>query len=314
MTETMPTVSVVCAWYNRADYIRDTIDSLLAQDYPNFDITVVNDGSPDPRVREILDSYTDPRLRVIHQDNTGFTRAIRRAIVESDGTYIAIQGAGDISLPGRLSAQVRYLEDRPDFAVVGCRYVNQVKGPDGDGERKLARVRTLEPTARDIMRGNPFGHGEVTMRRAAYDAVGGYRVFFENSQDKDLWMRMSVNYRLGIIDETHYQRVIFLADGIASSFEKTLKQIAYSRVADVCHQERLKGERDSVDRFGQLALMRVPKGWRTTWRIVRAVKQVASQRLLAFEDFKITQELFGTFAVIPNLLFYVVYRKVYGVR
>ncbi|MBQ2263678.1 MAG: glycosyltransferase, partial [Loktanella sp.] len=59
---------------NRADYIRDTIDSLLVQDYPHFDITVVNDGSPDPRVREILDSYADPRLRVIHQDNTGFIR------------------------------------------------------------------------------------------------------------------------------------------------------------------------------------------------------------------------------------------------
>lgn len=274
MTPTSPKVSVVCAWYNRADYIRDTIDSLLAQDYPNFDITVVNDGSPDPRVREILDSYDDPRLRVIHQDNTGFTRAIRRAIDESDGAYIAIQGAGDVSLPGRLSAQVAYLEERPDFAVAGCRYVNQVKGPDGDGERKPARVRSLEPTARDVMRGNPFGHGEVLMRCNAYDAVGGYRVFFENSQDKDLWMRMSQRYHLGIVDACHYQRNVFLADGIASSFDKTLKQIAYSRLADLCHQERLRGERDSVERYGQLALMRVPRGWRTTWRIVRAVKQI----------------------------------------
>lgn len=104
MTETLPKVSVVCAWYNRVDYISDTIDSLLAQDYPNFDITIVNDGSPDPLVREVLDNYTNPRLRVIHQENTGFTRAIRRAIDESDRTYIAIQGAGDISLPGRLTA------------------------------------------------------------------------------------------------------------------------------------------------------------------------------------------------------------------
>lgn len=274
MNESMPKVAVVCAWYNRADYIRDTIDSLLAQDYPNFDITVVNDGSPDPQVREIFDSYDDPRLRVIHQDNTGFTRAIRRAIDECDGEYIAIQGAGDISLPGRLSAQVVYLEGQPNFAVAGCRYVNQVKGPEGDGERKLARVRTLEPTARDIMRGNPFGHGEVLIRRSAYRAVGGYRVFFENSQDKDLWMRLSHSYKLGIVDECHYQRNIFLSDGIASDFNKTLKQIAYSRIADLCHEERLGGKKDSVEQYGKLALMRVPKGWRTTWRIVRAMKQV----------------------------------------
>ncbi len=275
MTDLLPKVSVVCAWYNRADYICDTIDSLLAQDYPNFDIIVVNDGGPDPRVREILDSYDDPRLRVIHQENTGFTRAIRRAIDESDSEYIAIQGAGDVSLPGRLAAQVAYLEKRPDFAVVGCRYVNQVKGPNGDGARTPARVRPLEPAARDIMKGNPFSHGEVLMRRAAYDVVGGYRVFFENSQDKDLWMRMSHRYRLGIVDACHYQRNIFLADGIASDFDKTLKQIAFSRVADLCHHERLRGEIDSVERYGQLALMRVPRGWRTTWRIVRAVRHAS---------------------------------------
>lgn len=314
MNQHLPRVSVVCAWYNRGDFIRETIDSLLAQDYPDFDITVVNDGSPDPRVREILASYSDPRLRVIHQRNAGFTRAIRRAIDESDGAYIAIQGAGDVSLPGRLSAQVAYLKARPDFAVVGCRYVNQLKGPHGDGARKLARVRTLEPTARDIMRGNPFSHGEIMMRRSAYDAAGGYREFFENAQDKDLWLRLSERHRLGIVDAIHYQRNIFLADGIASGFEKTLKQIAYSRIADRCHEERRKRQQDSVERFGKLALMRVPRGWRTLWRIIRAVKQITPDRTLVREDFSVAHDLYGKYALLVSLVSCRLFTVLYGGR
>lgn len=57
--EKVPKVSVVCAWYNRADYIKDTVDSLLNQDFDDYEIIIANDGSPDPRVREILDSYDD---------------------------------------------------------------------------------------------------------------------------------------------------------------------------------------------------------------------------------------------------------------
>lgn len=303
--EKAPKVSVVCAWYNRADFIRGTIASLLAQDYPNFDITIVNDGSPDARVREILDSYDDSRLRVIHQSNTGFTRAIRRAIVESDGEYIAIQGAGDLSLPQRLSAQVSYLETRPNYAVVGCRYFNQIKSRAGDGERSESVVRTLEPTAKDIIRGNPFGHGEVLIKRNAYLEVGGYRTFFENSQDKDLWMRLSQRYGLGIVDSHHYQRNIFLTDGIAANLDQTLKQIAYSRVADLCNQERLRRERDSVDKYGNLALMRVPRGWRTTLRILRAVKQIRGQgnsRNSLLSELETVRNLFGVFNyLIANL-------------
>ena len=85
-----PLVSVCCAYYNRSEFLRSTINGLLAQDYPNFELVVVNDGSTDPAVRSILDSYQDPRLRVIHQSNTGFVAAIRRAIDESRGQYIAI--------------------------------------------------------------------------------------------------------------------------------------------------------------------------------------------------------------------------------
>lgn len=295
----VPKVSVVCAIYNRADYIRDTVDSLLSQNYLNYEIVIVNDGSTDPRVREILDSYKESNYRVIHQANTGFTRAIRRAIDESNGDFVALQGAGDVSLPGRLTAQVAYLEAHEDYAVVGCRYVNHVKDINGNRGSKLSRIRSLNPTAVDLLHGNPFGHGEVLMRRSVYEEIGGYREFFDNSQDKDLWLRISMYYKLGIIDACYYERNIF-SDGIASNFGKTLKQIAYSRVADVCYRERCQGKLDSVDQFGQLALMSVPRDWSTTWRIIKAVKQMTDYSSLKASELYLVGKLFGFYNMFAS--------------
>lgn len=124
MSETAPKVSVVCAWYNRAGYIRDTIDALLAQDLDDYEIIVVNDGSTDPVVRETLDSYDDPRLRVFHRDNVGFVKTMRFAIEQSRSTYIAVQGAGDVSLPARLSRQCALLQGDSELVIVGTWFEN----------------------------------------------------------------------------------------------------------------------------------------------------------------------------------------------
>ncbi len=221
-----PKVSVACAWYNRADYIRDTLDSLLAQDYPNFDITVVNDGSPDPRVRTILDSYTDPRLRVIHQPNTGFTRAIRRAIEESDGAYIAIQGAGDISLPGRLSAQVAYLEARPQVVAVGTGHF--IKEPAQRSSKFEPAIGKISKKA--LRRRTPFTQGTAMYRRKIWNDSGGYDTFFEFCQDWEYYTRLIDYGEIHGIKDAHYIKFMF-PDGASVEPSKKVKQYCYAKVA-----------------------------------------------------------------------------------
>lgn len=246
-----PKVSVVCAWYDRADHIGETLDSLLAQDFDGFEIVLVDDGSPDPRVREILDRYDDPRLRVVHQDNTGFTLAIRRAIDAARGEYIAIQGAGDVSLPQRLRVQAAVLDRESEVGVVGCRYENVVVGGPGDRLRTLSAPRTLAPRLEHLVKGrNPLGHGEVMMRRSVYDAVGGYRPFFRFAQDRDLWIRMAPICRFRIVDELLYERRVFQKDGVSADRSKLLLQQALSNFARQCHHDRRENGRDYVDIYG----------------------------------------------------------------
>lgn len=253
MTEkpSFPLVSVVSAWYNRAQYVRDSINSLLNQDFDDFEIIVVNDGSTDPNVQRILEEYDDFRMRVIYQENRGFVNAIRRAIDESRGKYIALQGAGDVSLPSRLRFQTSILNDFPDVGVVGCGYENVIVGGRGNGARIVKKVSLPEPGLRDFLIGNnPISHGEAMFRRTFYNEVGGYREFFKHAQDRDLWIRMASKCKFRILERFLYERRIFNSDGISADRSKTLLQKAMSCFAKQCYYDKLNYGRDYVEIYG----------------------------------------------------------------
>lgn len=274
--QTSPTssirVSVICPWYNRADRLRPTLDSLLAQTASDFEILLVNDGSSDPRVEEILANYEDPRLRVITQPNQGFVKAIVHAVSLARGRYLAVQGAGDISLPDRLARQAEYLDAHPDVVIVSCHYDNTEIHPDGTETRRPIRHGT-NPTLSNLLKANPFSHGEVMMRRDAYDAAGGYRTEFARSQDFDLWLRMQQHGAMRIIPEVLYERHIFRKDGIAASLERQLVQISFAVLARQCHYQRQTGKADLVERFGEHGLFGLTRGPDLAQRILKAVRR-----------------------------------------
>ncbi|WP_140418233.1 glycosyltransferase [Haematobacter massiliensis] len=273
-----PKVSVVCAWYNRADFVRDTVDSLLAQDFDDYEIVLVNDGSPDPRVREILDSYDTPRLRVIHQANAGFVSAIRKAIDSSGGEYIAVMGAGDASLPARLRKQAEFLDTHPDHIGVAC----GLREAEVDRDWKIVKVRDLGLKARPEITHeqvlgrihSPFTHGEVMYRRSAYEAVGGYRPFFRFTQDLDLWCRMSrYGGKYAVIPDVLYERRLFAGDGIATDMQKHVAQITLAVMALQCAREWDRQGFDSIDVFGmQAGMFREPSAYLASYLARIAVK------------------------------------------
>ena len=160
-------VSICVAYYNRSEYVKECVQSLLDQDYDSFEVIVVNDGSSDPLTGAYLDDFDDERLKVIHQKNTGFVGAIRAAIDASQGTYIAIQGAGDVSLPSRIKKQVEVLNNKPQVGIVSCLFENVVFGGKNDGARKKRGYNNSHISASDFLAGsNPLGHGEVMFRRS----------------------------------------------------------------------------------------------------------------------------------------------------
>ncbi len=276
MDSSPPLVSIVCAWYNRPDYLKDTIESLLSQTCASFEIILINDGSKDPRVSEILATYSDPRLVVIHQDNAGFVVAIRSAISQARGRYIAIQGAGDISEPERIARQAKALDADPRLGVVGC-----LRRHEAVSAGKIATLGVYgKPglaTLPDFLEGgNPFSHGEVMIRREAYEQVGGYRPFFMFAQDRDLWIRIAgAGWHMVNLPEVLYVRRNFVGDGVSTNKSKLYLQQAFSTFARQCHYDRIRDGHDSIDLYGASAgLFRRPHAG-----LARASAKIAIQSL-----------------------------------
>jgi glycosyltransferase involved in cell wall biosynthesis len=108
-------ISAIVPVFNGERFIRDALDSILAQDYEPLEIIVVNDGSTDG-TRRILDSY--PSLRIISQANRGAAEARNTGFKASRGVLIAFLDSDDIWPPGRLRLQVDYLRGHPDAGFV----------------------------------------------------------------------------------------------------------------------------------------------------------------------------------------------------
>ena len=123
--------------------------------------------------------------------------ALQTAVTRSRAPFLARMDADDRSRPSRLERQLAWLRRRPDLGAVGClvRSIPETSGatiPDGwlRYERWLNGRRTAEQVTRDLLVESPLAHPSVTMRREAYESVGGYRDF-DGPEDYDLWLRLA---------------------------------------------------------------------------------------------------------------------------
>ena len=221
-------VTVITGYYNRADSLRLTIESILQQDYDDFELIVFNDCSTD-NTKELLDKlvseYNDPRLKIRHHSqNKGFTLGMIEAIQSSQSEYVCVQGSGDVSLPGRIRKQAEVLDNNPAVGVVGCYYENYIETLGVSRFRdKVADDMTFE----DLLEENVFSHGEVMFRRSSYEEVGGYRKEFVNCQDYDLWLRMIKVCEFRSVKELLYRRYVRY-DGVSYNPKSFLRQVRYA--------------------------------------------------------------------------------------
>jgi glycosyltransferase involved in cell wall biosynthesis len=192
-----PEISVVMGVYNGARQLAGTIDSILSQEKVDLEFIIVNDGSSDES-GQILNEYAhrDSRLRIIHQENTGLTRALIRGCDAARGEFIARQDVGDTSLPERLKSQVVVLREQKSCVFVSC--WTDVVGPNGEFLYTLrgaglasSPVNILSPQAEWGISDGPTHHSSVMFRTKQYVLCGGYRTEFYFGQDWDLWYRLS---------------------------------------------------------------------------------------------------------------------------
>jgi len=193
----IPAVSVIIPTYNRGWILREAIDSVLAQDFTDYEMLVVDDGSTDD-TGEILDSYGRD-LIVLRQDNQGVSAARNRGIAESRSQLIAFLDSDDRWLPRKLTRQVAFFQSNPAAQICQTEETwvrNGVRVNPKKRHKKLSGM-IFEPSLALCL----VSPSAVMIRKNLFDAVGVFDEQMPACEDYDLWLRVSRRYPVFLIDE-----------------------------------------------------------------------------------------------------------------
>ena len=186
----MPTVSVVIPAYNSSPYIKDALDSVIAQTFTDYEIIVVNDGSPDAEeLKEVLAPYRE-MIVYVEQENQGTAGARNTAIRAAQGRYIALLDPDDLWTPEYLRVQIDILERDPTIDVL---YPDAMMF--GDGHRAGKRFMQVCPsegevTFQSLVELRCGVYIGVTAKRDVLLRAGLFDPDRSVIEDFDLWLRV----------------------------------------------------------------------------------------------------------------------------
>ncbi len=198
----MPRVSIIIPVYNGANYLREAIDSALAQTLletnDGIEVIVVNDGSRDGgATAAIAGSYGD-RLRYIEKENGGVSSALNRGIAEMRGEWFSWLSHDDRYLPEKTATQLAFLDRNPEVRIAGCNLqkIDTNGKVTGENHEHLSVVRN----GLDVLSSWIYGCG-VMIHRSALDLAGPFNESNRTTQDLEIWLRLVEHNSIHLMPE-----------------------------------------------------------------------------------------------------------------
>jgi glycosyltransferase involved in cell wall biosynthesis len=258
-----PSVSVVIPAYKCAEYIGQALESVFAQSHTDYEVLVINDGSPDtPLLEKVLVKYL-PRIRYFEQATMGPSGARNAGARHARGKYLAFLDADDYWAPEHLARQVLTLDENPSLDLVYCNYMLLKQ------EKPFARAFDLQPQAPDVtfesllVEDCAIGMSTVVCTRKGLLGAGGFDEALLRCEDFEMWLRMSLRgARMAYVPEVQvFHRIndeglsadklsmkkdrVRVYEKIASGFslsaaQKNVLQALIARTQAECHVDVLK--------------------------------------------------------------------------
>lgn len=267
----MPKVSVIIPTYNREKYIVETVESVFAQTFTDYEVIVIDDGSTD-NTSVVLKPYLD-RITYIRKQNGGQGSARNAGIKIAKGEYIAFLDSDDLWLPEKLEKQVKYLDQHPNMGLVFTDYIvfseegallippPLTGGGQGEGEQRITFAGD-DLSFNKLFKGNFIANLTVMIRRDCIEQVG----YFDESrdliggEDYEMWLRIAMKYKVGHIPDILAEYRVHGENVIGPDFErgytihlKVINSIlnCYPEIIEEFHIDIEKYYRDYYYRFAR---------------------------------------------------------------
>lgn len=198
MSSQNPRATAVMPVYNREEYLKDTIDSVLTQTFTDFEFIIVDDGSTDRSV-EIIKSYKDPRIKFLQNDkNRGTSYSRNRAIDIAKGDYIFTIDSDDINLPQRFAKQIAYMDSHPEVGICGT-WVKTIGELEGQMWRCAVKPDIVH--CRTLFEAVLCHPSTIIRRQYLEDYSLRYSVELKRAQDWDLYCKGARHFQVANMPE-----------------------------------------------------------------------------------------------------------------
>ncbi len=247
-----PLVSVILPTYNRAWTLKDAVDSVLSQDYPNIEFIIIDDGSED-NTQKLLAPYKN-EITILYQSNKGVSAARNKGIKESHGEFIALLDSDDAWDKRKISCQIDFFRNHPQALICQTEEV-WIR----NGKKVNPKVKHQKPSGMIFEQSLHLclvSPSAVMMKRQLFDLKGYFNEAFIVCEDYDLWLRVSSSLPVFLIDKPY-----------------TIKRGG--------HKDQLS-KSHSQDKFRILSLSRLIKSGSLTQEQAQKAKQVLKKKCLIY--------------------------------
>ncbi len=196
MRKKNPLVSVIISTYNRGWIVKEAINSVLAQDFTDFELIIVDDGSTD-NTQDILSSYKKD-IVVLMQENKGVSSARNRGIVSASGRFIAFLDSDDLWLSQKLSTQVNFFNANPDALICQTeeKWIRNGIRVNPKKRHKKLPGDIFEPSLYLCL----VSPSAVMIKHSLFEKTGMFDETLPACEDYDMWLRISCRYPVYLID------------------------------------------------------------------------------------------------------------------
>jgi len=179
---------------DKINYIEECIQSIIAQNFNDFEVVLINDGITKEELRQYIESLKeiDPRIKIYENEkNSGLAASMNNAISKAKGKYLARMDSDDIMLPDRLQKQVEYLEQHPEVDIVGSFYkeINDSHEILNEVSLPIEHKKMIK----SFPRRNPLAHVSVMMRQSFIQKSGLYPTHTITDEDTLMWVNGAKN-------------------------------------------------------------------------------------------------------------------------